>query len=237
MVTVHMIAYNEEKIIQFMIEKYRKYLPNCKIIIYDNESTDNTRQIALDNGCSVLSYNTNNELSDSAYLNIKNNCWKSSETNWNILCDCDELAAITEDDIIYEEKLGSNIISFEGYSLMNNSDYIDMYKINYGFQDKSYNKHYLFNKQQIKEINYMPGCHTSNPVAISGFNIKFSEKKYKALHFKYLSPQYTIERNHLFANRLSQENKDKTWGIHYNFSDQSVIDFYNKMSKKLEKVI
>jgi hypothetical protein len=237
MITIHMIAYNEEKIIGFMIENYKKYLPNCNIVLYDNESTDNTKHIALDYGCSVITYKTNNTLSDAKYLEIKNNCWKDSKTKWNIACDCDELTVITEDDIIHEEKLGSNIISFEGYSMMNNADNVDLYSMKHGFRDNGYDKQYLFNKAQIKEINYEPGCHKSKPIPENNYNIKFSDKKYKALHFKYLSPNYTICRNYLFANRLSSENKEKGWGIHYNFSDQSVVDFYNNMSKNLEKII
>jgi len=61
----------------FMIKWYRERFPNCLIIVYDNESTDRSVQIALENNCKVISYSTNNQLSDSKYLEIKNNCWKT----------------------------------------------------------------------------------------------------------------------------------------------------------------
>ena len=65
-----------------MIKWYRERFPNCLIIVYDNESTDRSVQIALENNCKVISYSTNNQLSDSKYLEIKNNCWKTDYTSY-----------------------------------------------------------------------------------------------------------------------------------------------------------
>ena len=39
------ICYNEEIILQKFINHYRTRFPNCEITIYDNMSTDNSRQI------------------------------------------------------------------------------------------------------------------------------------------------------------------------------------------------
>lgn len=56
---------------------YKKYLPSCKITIYDNESTDNSKELALLLGCEVITWNSNNIIDDYLYINIKNNCWKT----------------------------------------------------------------------------------------------------------------------------------------------------------------
>jgi hypothetical protein len=80
MITIYTIAYNEEIFIQFMIDHYRSRFPNCHIVVYDNESTDNTVAIAKANNCEVITYCTNNQIQDRKYLEIKNNCWKKSKT-------------------------------------------------------------------------------------------------------------------------------------------------------------
>lgn len=237
MVTVHVITYNEELMIEFFINHYRKNFPNCKIVIYDNESTDNTIEIAKKYGCEIITYSTNNTLSDQKYLEIKNNCWKTSETDWNIICDCDELIEVTSEDLINEENLGTNCFKFEGFSMMNNTDEINISKMKYGFKDVGYGKNYLFNKKYINDINYAPGAHTSNPTLTNPNKLKYSDKIYRALHYKYLSPQYTIDRNSLFNKRLSEENKRKGWGIQYSFSDEKTIKYYEDMKINLIKII
>lgn len=237
MVTIYTITYNEEMLIEFFIKHYKKLFPNCHIVVYDNESTDNTANIATNLGCEVRLYSTNNTLSDGKYLEIKNNCWKNSKTNWNLICDCDELVLINDIDLKQEESLGNNIILFEGYTMINNTNIINIESMKRGYRDRGYDKMYLFNKKQIEEINYAPGCHSCNPIAKNGYIIKYSNNIYRALHYKCLSPQYTIERNKLFSQRMSKENEEKGWGFHYRFSEKSIIDHYNNKDKVAIKLI
>ena len=70
-ISIFVICYNEEIILQKFINHYRTRFPNCEITIYDNMSTDNSRQIAIKNGCKVLEYDSNNEIRDDLYLEIK----------------------------------------------------------------------------------------------------------------------------------------------------------------------
>ena len=58
-ISIFVICYNEEIILQKFINHYRTRFPNCEITIYDNMSTDNSRQIAIKNGCKVLEYDSN----------------------------------------------------------------------------------------------------------------------------------------------------------------------------------
>ena len=235
MVTIHTIAYNEELMIEFFINHYRGRFPNCNIIVYDNESTDSTVEIAKKHHCKVITYSTDNTLSDQKYLDIKNNCWKDSDTDWNVVCDCDELIDVTENDLLKEESLGTNCFRFEGYSMMNNSNEIDIPSMKYGFRDPHFDKNFLFNKKYLSEINYAPGCHTSNPKARFFKKLIFSEKKYIALHYKYLSPQHTVNRHMLYSKRLSEDNKRKGWGEQYSYVE-SVIGFYEKQKDKLIEI-
>ena len=46
-------CYNEEKTVRAVVEDFKKNLPNATIYVYDNNSTDNTAQIALECGAVV----------------------------------------------------------------------------------------------------------------------------------------------------------------------------------------
>lgn len=236
MVTIYTITYNEELMIQFFINHYRKRFPNCKIVVYDNFSTDKTVEIAKRNRCDIVQYDTNNTLSDSKFLEIKNNCWKDAKTDWVVVCDCDELLDFSIRDLITNRNR-FNVLKPEGYSIFNETEPFDLNKLHYGFRDVGFDKCVLFNKKQIKDINFDIGSHHYNPIANDSFEIKYSVSEYKLFHYKYLSPSYNIQRNKMFADRLSDENKRNKWSHHYTYSERQVMDFYESKRSILQKVI
>lgn len=224
MITIYTICFNEELILPFFVKWYRKKFPNCRIIIYDNYSTDSTEKIALQNNCQVIKYDSNNQIRDDLYLNIKNNCWKDAETDWVLVCDVDELLDINQTQLIGEN---CSIILSKGYNMINLEDNLDLESINYGIRAKQYDKYYLFNRLKIKEINYEAGCHSSNPVG----EVIFSKNIYNLYHYTMLSEQYLINRYKRNFERLSKENKKNGWGIHYKESEQTIKDKF-KVAKQ-----
>jgi hypothetical protein len=232
MVTVHVITYNEELMIEFFINHYRKNFPNCIIKIYDNYSVDNTVSIAKKLGCEINYYDSNNQLSDSKFLEIKNNCWKTSDTDWVIVCDCDELINITEEELIKNQNNGITLVQFVGYDMVNYDEKIILENLTSGHRNEVYDKTLLFNKKFIKEINYAPGCHTCSP-----FGDKvISKHEYILLHYKYIGVEFTIERYKLFSNRLSEENLRYRWSYHYKQKEQEIRDYYELLKTKLIKI-
>lgn len=218
---VYTIAYNEEIVLPFMINHYRKQFPDCKITVYDNQSTDSTRQIALDGGCEVLEYNSNNEIRDDLYLNIKNNCWKKQSEKWALVCDVDELLHITEDELLMEQNQGVTIIKTEGWNMITtnpNPSVIDLEGIKYGSRAPQYDKSYLFDTKSLTGINYGAGCHYCSPVG----NIKHSTRAYKILHYKAISEDYVVMRHLEFGRRMSQQNLKHGWGTHYLDSEETM---------------
>ena len=111
MITIYTIAYNEEIMLPHFIKWYRERFPNCRIVIHDNESTDDTVKIALENNCEVISFDTKNKFEDAIHMNIKNQCWKEAKTNWVIVCDTDELLDIKQEILLLEEKQDTTINS------------------------------------------------------------------------------------------------------------------------------
>ena len=235
MITIYTLTYNEEVMIEFFIQHYRKKFPNCIINIYDNESTDNTIKIAKSYDCNIITYNTNNTLSDSVYLNIKNNCWKNATTDWVLICDCDELLEINQDNLLDEINNNTTIIQTEGFDMINVSDdptNIVLTDIKHGVRNQLYDKKVLFNKTKINEINYQPGCHLATPIG----GVINSKKIYKLLHYKYINLNYIINRYRLFNSRLSNENRIKKWGIQYTYEESIIIENFNELKSKSEKI-
>ena len=237
MITIYTLTYNEEIMIEFFIQHYRRNFPGCIINVYDNESTDRTVEIAKSYGCNIITYKTNNTLSDSEYLVIKNNCWKNTTTDWVLVCDCDELLELNLNDLIDESNNGTSIIKPEGYSLMSFNDEIDLNLMNKGFRDKAFDKCVLFNKNNIKEINFSPGSHNCSPKSHNNDVINYNKKTYRLLHYKYLNPNHTIQRWKMFGERMSDNNKKHGWGGHYLWSDKQIINLYKEKEKLLIKLL
>src|SRR5690242_6609125 len=98
MITVHALMFNESLILPYFVKHYRTMFPDCRIVLFDNESTDNSVKIAHQLDCEIITYQTGGKLSDATYLKLKNSVWKSASTEWVVVCDCDEFLHVTKDD-------------------------------------------------------------------------------------------------------------------------------------------
>jgi glycosyltransferase involved in cell wall biosynthesis len=230
--TVITITYNEAFILPHFIAHYRKNFPACKIIVYDNYSTDNTVEIAQQHGCEVIMYDTGGKLSDAIFLEIKNHVWKACE-GWVIVCDADEFLDLTAEDLFNETKSGTTIIRTNGYNMVNLFDSMDFEGISHGVRSPSYDKQYCFNADKIKEINYTAGCHNAFPVG----QIKYSESAYRCRHYKYINIEYMIARHKEYGKRLSEENLQKGWSTHYLYAPEKIRNEFIMARKKSIRII
>ena len=233
MITIYTLCYNEELMLPYFIAHYRAMFPGCRIVVYDNESTDKTAAIALANNCEVVSYSTKNKLSDSTYLEIKNNCWKNAKTDWVLVADCDELCCITENMLRSEAGFGATVILFNGYNMVNMQDDMNIIGISHGVRAPSYDKKYCFNKKHIPEIKYDMGCHTAQPIGV----VNVSAGSYVCMHYKYINPDYMIKRHALFASRLSDENRLKGYGGHYLNTALQIRNEFREARKQAIKIL
>lgn len=233
MITVFTVAYNEELQIKFLIDHYRLRFTNCRIVVYDNMSTDNTVSIAQSNGCEIIPYDTNNQIQDSKYLEIKNNCWKSATTDWVLVCDVDELLDINATQLKSEEDSNVTMIRSEAYNMVNMEDNLDIAGIKYGARTVYHDKLYLFNKKFINEINYEPGCHKCNPMG----TVSYSNNSYKLYHYNFINEKLSIEKYKIYGSRLSPENLKNGWGNHYLRTAEEVSSEYNNIRNKAVKLL
>src|SRR3990172_10132465 len=232
MITVHRVAYNESLLIQFMIDHYRKRFPGCRIIVYDNMSTDNTVKIALANNCDVIPFDTNNEFQDRRHMEIKNNCWKDAKTDWVLMCDLDELLDINEVELKTEEGFGTSMIRCEFYDMINMEDNLDIAGMKYGEKSPLPGKFLLFNKKLINEINYTPGAHGCNPMG----TVIYSNKVYKAYHYNAINENVTIEKFKDYSARLSPDNIKHGWSLFVLSTPEQIREEYVAGRSKAIKV-
>lgn len=221
-IEVFAICYNEELLLPYFIDHYKKM--GAKITIIDNQSTDKSRSIIEKAGCTYMAYNSNNQIRDDLYLQIKNNCWKDSKADWVIVCDIDELIEVNFDISKY------TIINTKGF------DMIGLPPSRIGVHNKMYSKHIMFRPNHFREINYTPGCHSLNPIPVG--TISGSIEIANLLHYKYISEDYVYTRHLMYQERLSDINKQLGWGIEYqNVERKKIINKFNELRSQSAMIL
>lgn len=215
MIEAHIVAFNEAETIHLTIKHYQVFC--SRIILWDNHSTDQTREIAKALHCVVKTFGKEGELSDRAYLDLKNECWKKrhpgpDRREWVIVVDADE---ILKEPVYYPKD--KTIFKTQGWNVFSHDiPQEDWMEITYGHPDENYSKTVIFNPTAITDINYRIGCHVSSPRG----NIQWAEEVLTLLHYRNVGgPERLIERHKLYRPRMSAENLIRNWGHHYVVSD------------------
>lgn len=211
-ISIFVMTYNEAIMLPYMVKHYRNMFPSCKIVVFDNQSTDKTAEIAKDLGCEVIEYNTNGQVDDDKLRQLKNNCWKRETNEWACVIDTDELINVNEEDLIKEDAAGTTIFKFEAYNMVNLYDNYDIDNICYGTRCSSYDKPCLFKRSVIQEMNYVHGAHRASPIG----QVKYSDKTYLLYHYTGINPENTFKRHQYTKSRLSLRNIQMGWGVQYN---------------------
>lgn len=234
MIDLYILCFNEEKILQFVIDHHKKNFPNGNIIFYDNMSTDNSEKIMKQNGCQVRKFDTGHTFNDQVHMDIKNSCWKEeSKNDWVLIADLDELPHVTEDQLKQETANKTSVLTFEGYTLIGGRTGCDLVNLKTGVRDGGHDKRHIFNRRMITDMNYGPGAHTANPTGI----VKYSSAKYKTVHYKWISLEYITDRHHFYAARMSHLNKQRGWGIQYYWTDAKLTEIYDGLITRLSVVL
>lgn len=230
-INIFLLCYNESPLLPHTIAHYKKLLPRSKITIYDNNSTDNSVQIATSLGCKVIPWNSNNIIDEHKYRYIKNNCWKTISDGWIIIADMDELLCVTEHDLKTEKDLGNTIISIRGLDMIGESNTldltdIDLQKITKYVYNNREDKSLCFYRNSIGEMNYTLGAHRAYPIG----DVKYTQKIYYNKHMSYLGLNYVINK---MITRYERSHKMRGFGLatHYtNNKDDIIEDYTNKLN-------
>lgn len=230
---IFVVCWNESKILPDFIKWYRDRVPNCLITVYDNNSDDNTFDIALDNECKVIPFDTGGYMDEQTLMNIRNNCWKQSEAKWCLVVDADELVKFDLQMLEEAYDLSANIYKCVGYEMFG-TEKDTIQTLTQGCSSAGYCKPVLFKPKYFNEIGLLPGSHDAVPIpkieTIWGLPI------FDMYHTKWRSWSNGIERARLLAKRRSEHSKQMGWNFHYELDESVHLDYYTNGIKSRVKV-
>ena len=109
-ITIYLMCFNEEVLLPFTVEYYKKQFPSSTIVVCDNESTDSSLSLAKSLGCEVYSFSTGGVFSEEALTKVRNTIWKTAKSEWVLVGDMDELLCLNEKTLKEEGSKGVTIL-------------------------------------------------------------------------------------------------------------------------------
>lgn len=240
-IACYTITYNEELMLPHFIKHYKQFCD--KIVVYDNMSTDRTKEIALDNGCEVISWEAEGGgFNDYANVTIKSNCYKQDSKiyDWVITVDCDEF--YTHKDGIdkflsvldnYKNK-GITLPKVKGYNMVsrNHNFSDDFSSIRNGVPSESYSKRCIFNPKL--NITWDVGCHEFK--IIGNKEIESDEVSIILKHYKFINLLNLINKSKEYSSRLSKFNLQTGAGYHILWSEEKWTEYFEDLLKNCEVI-
>jgi glycosyltransferase involved in cell wall biosynthesis len=220
-VTIYLIAYNEEVLLPYTIAYYRRRIPDCKIVLYDNSSTDRTREIAYKHDCAIVRFSAHDRLGEQVYVSIKNHCWKHADTDWVIVADVDEWLDL---DPEYLRSTDATIIRTWYVDMVNLKGGMDIEGMDHGVPHRDEEGKWLcFNRRKIVEINYGNGADTAAPEG----EVILSDKEFLVRHYRYLSRTYMQRRYKEYYRRLGLHAGVSWWSRLLGHSSRKIKKLFN----------
>jgi glycosyltransferase involved in cell wall biosynthesis len=236
-------TYNEAYTLDQILTYYRAN-GVTEIFVFDNGSTDNTREIAMRHNATILETKTK-DLDDRNYLHIKNHVWKKiyldsidgwlhKEFDFIICCDADEVLYHPDglaNALKWETKSVIKSIGWNVYSELA-PDPHDILKVSTGFPDPNFGKCVCFDPKRIESMNYGWGAHECNPVG----DVTYNWDEYYLLHFRCLGGvQRMIDRHREYSQRMSAFNQANGYGFHYLRSEAEIQAEWERNISRSEK--
>lgn len=216
----YFINFNDIFYLKFFYDHYSKFCE--KLIMYDQYSTDGSRELAASLGIEVRDFGRKGVLNDQWYLDVKNHCWKECRgkgIDYVIVVDIDEFVTVPDG-------LTGSLPTVKGYNMISeNLPVKDIFEINTGEPSESYSKQAIFNPDYIEEINYVHGCHKHYATGNITTNVNTVCFLY---HMRMIGGvERIIERHGIYRARMSEFNKKHKMGFHYQHSDNAKRDEWN----------
>ena len=231
-INIFLLCFNESILLPHTINHYKTYLPNSVITIYDNESTDNSVEIAKSLGCKIISWSSKNIIDDYKYIDIKNNCWKNIKNGWIIVADMDEWLCVTEDQLNNELLNETTILNIYGVEMIGESLTIDLSDIDLQTITKyidypNESKNLCFLREKIIDMNYGMGAHVCYPEGL----IIYSSIFYINKHMSNLGIPF-ITNKMIKRYERSKLMQTKGFATHYTNNTNKIKSYYNELFNK-----
>lgn len=217
-IEIHIITYNEQVMLPFTIAHYKKMFGNPTIVIHDNNSTDDTvnlaEKICKDIPCTLQPFTTEG-MNDTVQSNIKSQAALNATSDWVLCIDADEECLINSSDLDELDKRGVNIVRFEGWNIFDQVETPWDVKSPMGVPCIGYSKPVLIKTGVFSDIQFAPGAHDVTVIPKEGNKVNWSNNEFKLLHYKHWSCKWNINRSAELAARQSEDNKQKNHSFHF----------------------
>jgi uncharacterized protein (DUF1919 family) len=236
---VYALCYNESRLLSYFLNHYKNA---DRIIVLDNESTDNSVDIIKSFGREVITFTSGDTFDDILHQNIKNTIWKNSKesADFVIVQDLDEFVHFPDypysikNGLLELKKLNTNFVYLKGYEMVCTDEEFDnipnndqIYKyINKGFYASNYSKPNLINPKSLIETNWEPGSHQINPIP----NVLPTEFNVLLLHYKHIGFNHEINRRKELRIKKNNDitDKNKGYSVEYTFNDDELNEYTKK---------
>lgn len=235
MIFTLLVALNEEDLLPYQLEHCMTY--SDKVIVYDNESSDRTIEIAKEFGADVRTFKTGGKVNDKSMIDVFNLSYlhlQSSE-DWMFCHSVDEFIISKCGDIrerIAEYNVyGVNAIEAKLYEMIADKS-TDKFvnRLHYGYPAE--------NPWAQKVFAYRRGIIPNWSIGAHGFSVNVNKPSiddFIIAHAKYaLGLDRVIERHKKLA--VSDINKSHMWSWHFE-NDAWTKEYYNRILSNLVKVI
>lgn len=226
------VSFNGEVLLPHVLTHYSSFCE--KIIVFDNESTDNSLEIIKQfPKAEARVFCTDGKLDDRENTHIKNEEWKPYKNDFDlVICvDLDELVYHkngTKEFLESKFKEGYNLFQCDGWNIIDNHEILPNVNLfsQYpkGIQSEAENKIAVFNPKEI-DINYGIGQHPWCAEKPKG-NIRLFKSDYtglKLLHFKQISYRYWKMKFDQQQSNLSKFNLDNNLGCYFKIVDMDKV--------------
>mgnify|MGYP005853155105 CR=1 FL=1 len=239
---VYTFCWNEEKILPFFLRHYKHLLNAERIIVYDNESDDNSlSEIGRwkNLGVEARTYKTGGMHSESgAMVQIRNECWHEARgrADWVAVVDCDELLFHHDFSGFLRrcEAHGTTLVRAYGFEMVAAEFPRDDGRtqlsllVRKGVQSPLYSKPCLFRPDHIRTISYAHGAHDCKAPG----NVRYMPSgSLKMLHYKRLGWDYFWNRVERLRNRSDPRDLKQGYSEHYRYPQEShLLEFQRMMT-------
>lgn len=240
------ITYNEESMIPYVMPYYER-LGYDKLVVYDNESTDNTVKLLKKYPfVEVRTFSTDGKLNDDTNRNIKSDFWKEFKSQfdkysvWITATDFDEVLycngnikdILKQCDVEKKNTYNKNILQILCDKFPPKDKLAHEYTDKAIIDNVNWKKMLLFNANTLRTLRYSVGAHRctqTRDIPTSYLN----GKPIFAFHLKYIDYDYNQKKYKHYAGRLSDLNIKKKWGKEYNIYkiEKNWQKEWNKMQK------